>query len=286
MSVSSALGESRRVELSAGPIHYRERGEGEPIVFVHGVFVNGDLWRKVVPTLAERYRCITPDWPLGSHPEPMKESADLSTPGLAALVAEFLAKLNLERVTLVGNDTGGAVCQLVIADHREHIGRLVLTSCDAFEVYPPQPFGFLRLVPRLPGAAFALAQTLRLRPLHRLPITFGWVMSEQPEREVADSYTHPVRDAAIRRDATKLLKGISPQHTLDAATRGRDFGGPVLIAWAGDDKLFPLSLADRLGNLWPHARREVIPGSRTFIAEDQPAALAAVIDQFLTTTSV
>lgn len=286
MSVSRGLGAAHRIELSAGPVRYRERGEGEPIVFVHGVFVNGDLWRKVVPMLAERYRCITPDWPLGSHPEAMKPSADLSTPGLAAVVAEFVERLDLRDVNLVGNDTGGAVCQLVVADHRERIGRLVLTSCDAFEVYPPQPFGFLRLIPSLPGAAFVLAQTLRLRALHRLPITYGWVMKEMPPREIAASYTRPSLEAAIRRDAIKLLKGISPQHTLEAPARFRDFHGPVLLAWAGDDKLFPLSLADRLANVWPHARREVIPGSRTFIAEDQPAALAAVIDEFISTSPV
>lgn len=286
MSISMELGETRRVELSQGPIHYRDVGDGEPIVFVHGVFVNGDLWRKVVPLLCGRYRCIAPDWPLGSHTEPMKETADLSTPGLARLVAEFMSELDLDKVTLVGNDTGGAVCQLVIADHRDRVGRLVLTSCDAFEVYPPQPFGFLRLLPSLPGAPWVLAQSLRSRASHRLPIAYGWVMNELPGPEVSRSYTRPLLDPAIRRDAVKLLRGIDRTHTLEAPARFADFPGPVMLAWAGNDRLFPMSLADRLANVLPHARRESIPDSRTFVAEDQPETLAELLDDFISSTSV
>ena len=273
----------RRIELSAGPIHYTDTGAGEPIVFVHGVFVNGNLWRNVVGQLVSGYRCIAPDWPLGSHPEPMHAAADLSTPGLAGLVAEFLERLDLHRVTLVGNDTGGAVCQLVLADHRERIGRVVLTSCDAFEVYPPKPFGFLRAIPRIPGAAFSLAHSMRLAPVRRLPIAYGWVMNELPEREVLESYTRPLLDPAIRRDAQKLLRGVSKQHTLAAPERFADFEGPVLLAWGGDDKLFPLSLAERLRSALPQARLEVIAGARTFVAEDRPDELARVIDDFCAT---
>ena len=270
----------RHVELTAGPVHYQEAGEGEPIVFVHGVVVNGKLWRKVVARLSDRYRCIAPDWPLGSHPSPMNLDADLSTPGLARLVAEFMKALDLQRVTLVGNDTGGAVCQLVLADHRERVGRIVLTSCDAFEVYPPRPFGFLRAIPRIPGAAYLLAQSLRFGPVRRLPIAYGWVMHGMSERAILDSYTRPLLDPAVRRDAMKLLRGISREHTLDAATRFRDFRGPVLLAWGGDDKLFPLSLAERLQQVLPQASLEVVVGARTFVPEDRPSELAALIDRF------
>lgn len=172
------------------------------------------------------------------------------------------------------------MCQLVAADHRERLGRLVLTSCDAFEVYPPSPFGFLRAIPRIPGAAAVLAQSLRLRPVRRLPIAYGWVMNETPPEEVLDSYTKPLLDADIRRDAKKLLRGISNKHTLGAAARLADLQIPVLLAWAGDDKLFPVSLAQRLKAELPNARLELVPGARTFVAEDQPEELARLIDDF------
>ena len=263
---------------------YEESGQGPPIVFVHGVFVNGKLWRKVVDGLADNYRCIVPDWPLGSHSMPMRDGADLSTPGLARLVSEFLDELDLQDVTLVGNDTGGAVCQLVMADGADRIGRVILTSCDAFEVYPPRPFAFLRLVPSIPGAAFLLAQSLRFSFIRRLPIAYGWVMRELPTRAILDSYTGPLLDRAIRRDAKAMLRGITKQHTIRAAQLLGGFDKPVLLAWAGEDKLFPISLAERLEKVLPQARIQVIPGSRTFVAEDQPARLASAISDFCSTT--
>src|ERR1700731_5057783 len=107
-----------------GTIRYRELGTGEPIVLVHGLLTNGELWREVAPRLAKDFRVIVPDWPLGSQQLPLAPGADLSPPGLAQLIADFLSALALENVTLVGNDTGGALCQLVVAHHPERIGGL------------------------------------------------------------------------------------------------------------------------------------------------------------------
>jgi pimeloyl-ACP methyl ester carboxylesterase len=284
MSISEELGEPRTVQLAQGRIHYRERGSGEPIVFVHGVLVNGDLWRGVVARLADRYRCITPDWPLGAHSEPMDPGADLSTPGVARIVADFLDALGLENATLVGNDTGGAVSQLVVTEHPRRVGRLVLASCDAFEVYPPKPFAFLRYIGRVPGATAALAHSVRLRPLRRLPLAFGWVTSKPLPREISDSYVAPGYRSDIRRDTKRLLNGITNRDTLRAAERFGEVDMPVLVAWADGDKLFPQELADRLVAAFPNARRETIAGSRTFIGEDQPERLADAIAAFVADT--
>ena len=139
MSVSAELGERRTADTAAGTIEYRESGRGSAIVFVHGVGVNGDLWRRVAPSLASEHRCIVPDLPWGSHPHPLREDADLSLPGMARIVADFIQALGVEDVTIVANDTGGAVAQSMAGRHPERIGRLVLTSCDAFEKFPPTP---------------------------------------------------------------------------------------------------------------------------------------------------
>lgn len=271
------MAERKTVQLPAGPVAYEDLGDGPPIVFVHGVFVNGKLWRHVASGLAGGYRCIVPDWPLGSHTQPMHEHADLSTPGLARIVSDFLEHLDLHDVTLVGNDTGGAICQLVMVDHSDRIGRVVLTSCDAFEVYPPPPFAFLRLVPSVPGLAFLLAQAMRFSFVRKLPIAYGWVMKKLPPRDVLDSYTRPLLDPAIRRDAKKMLRGISKEHTIEAGRRLDRFDRPVLLAWGEDDKLFPLSLAERLEETLPRAQIRIIRGARTFVAEDQPAQVVGAI---------
>ena len=121
-------------ELSAGRIRYRDLGEGPPIVFVHGVFVNSTLWRNVErPLAAAGFRCIGPDWPLGAHSLPMPPDADLTPHGVARLIGEFLDVLDLRDVTIVGNDTGGAITQLPLAGGCERIGRAELTPCDSFD---------------------------------------------------------------------------------------------------------------------------------------------------------
>ena len=116
----------REVRLGGGVIRYRDVGTGPVLFFVHGILVNGTLWRHVVANLAGRFRCIVPDLPLGGHSIPMEPGADMSPPGVARMVADLMRELDLRDVTLVGNDTGGAICQLVISNHPERIGRLVL----------------------------------------------------------------------------------------------------------------------------------------------------------------
>lgn len=121
------------VTLPQGTIHIRDTGAGAPIVFVHGLLVDGTLWRKVVERLEGGFRCIAPDWPLGSHRTPMARDADLSPRGVAHLIADTLEQMGLRDVTLVGNDTGGAICQILVTERPQRVGRLVLTDCDAFD---------------------------------------------------------------------------------------------------------------------------------------------------------
>jgi pimeloyl-ACP methyl ester carboxylesterase len=269
------------VQIPQGTIRYREEGTGEPIVLVHGLLNNGLLWREVVPELAKDFRVIAPDWPLGSHELPMKEGADLSPPGLAAIVAAFLEALDLRDVTLVGNDTGGAVCQLVAVNHPERLGRLVLTPCDAYDNFLPPMFRPLQLAARLPGAVWMIAQSLRLRPARRLPFAFGWLSKRPLSPEVSDAFLAPVlRDRRIRREVAAVLRGISPRHTEEAARRFGEFDRPVLIAWAPEDRFFKLSYAERLAQAFPHARLELIEDSYTYVPVDQPQRTAELISAF------
>jgi pimeloyl-ACP methyl ester carboxylesterase len=281
MSISTQLGEQKQISLPQGTIRYRERGNGEPIVFVHGLLVNGDLWRKVVPSLAKDFRCITPDWPLGSHDVPMNPDADLTTGGAAEVIADFITALGLENVTLVGNDSGGALSQIVVTEHPDRIGRLVLTPCDAFDVFPPALFKYLGVVSSIPGGVFGLAQTMRIRPVRQLPIAFGWLTKKPLEREASDSYVRPViSNGQVRRDAAKFIKGIQPERLLTASGKLKSFDRPVLIVWARDDRFFKLDLGKRLAAEFPKARFEVVEDSRTFVPEDQPERLAELIAAF------
>jgi pimeloyl-ACP methyl ester carboxylesterase len=271
----------REVELPQGTIHYRESGEGPTIVFVHGLLVDGRLWRKVTPLLEGRFRCIVPDLPLGSHPEPMNPDADLSPPGLARIVAGFIEALDLEDVTLVANDTGGAISQITAAHHPERIGRLVLTNCDAFENFLPPAFRPLQLAARVPPLLNGLLQGMRLAPMRRLPIAFGWLIKRDfagaPTREWVEPF---LSDRGVRRDTVKVLRGIDPKYTFEAAERLRQFDRPALLAWAVEDRFFKLSYAERLAETIRGARLERIEDSYTFVSEDQPERLAELVGDF------
>jgi pimeloyl-ACP methyl ester carboxylesterase len=262
-------------------VRYRELGSGEPIVLVHGLLNNGLLWREVAPALAGEFRVIVPDWPLGSHELSLGPGADLTPPGLARVISDFLAALDLEDVTLVGNDTGGALCQLVVTSAPERVGRLVLTPCDAYDNFLPAMFRPLQMAARLPGATWLIVNSLRSRAARRLPLAFGWLAKRPVPVELTDAFLRPaLADPSIRRDLTAVLRGISSKYTLDAAARLREFDKPVLIAWASEDRFFPLEHAERLAATFPQARLERIDDSRTYVSLDQPQRTAELIADF------
>ncbi|GAA3856743.1 alpha/beta fold hydrolase [Amycolatopsis tucumanensis] len=284
MAISAQLGAPRRTELAAGPIEYRERGTGAPVVFLHGIIANGDVWRHVVPELAGQYRCITPDWPLGSHRLPMRAGTDFTLFGLAKLVNEFLGALGLDDVVLVANDTGGAIAQAVAARHPDRLGRLVLTPCDAIGNFLPPPIKHLQVVGRTPTGLYLLAQGLRSRAVQRLPIAFGRLTERPIPAEIMRSYTEPLRKhSGVRRDFAALVRAISSEFTQEAARGLNAFHRPTLIAWARERRrFFPQEHAHRLACILPNAHLEVLENTGPFISEDQPVALARLIQDFLT----
>lgn len=290
MSVSGTMGQIHEVELPQGRVRYRDtapQGGAPTLVFVHGLLANGDLWRGVVPRLAGRYRCVTPDLPLGAHELPLHAGADLSPPGLARLLADLLAALDLDDVVLVANDTGGALAQLLVTAHPERVGRLVLAACDAFDHFPPPSIRpLIRVVGGVPGAVWLMAQLLRTRAAQRLLLLPLGVASALPPHDIAESWFAPSRrSAGVRRDLVKVIRGVHPRHTLSAAERLRAFDRPTLLAWCSDDRLFPLADAERLAALLPDARLQVIPGTRALVPEDQPDLLADALLTFLAATA-
>ena len=278
---SESLGPARVLDLGGGRrIRAHVTGDGPPIVFVHGVLVNANLWRKVVPRL-DGFTRVTLDLPLGSHLEAMPKGADLRVPALANLIADALEALELDSVTLVGNDTGGGLSQVVAVSRPERIGALVLTSCDAFENFPPRFFRIVLAPAAIPGAIPLVFGGMRLRALRRLPIAYGWLSNKPIDPEADDSYVLPVLTRGpIRRDLRRVLAGIDPKYTIDAALKLTKWDRPTLIAWSANDRFFPPAHGERLAKLIPGARFELIDNARTFSAEDQPERLAGLIEAF------
>ncbi len=268
------------LELPQGTIRYRELGSGEPIVLVHGLLADGNLWQDVAPILAADFRVIVPEWPLGSHTTPLKQGADLSPTGLAAIIAGFVSRLGLDSPTLVGNDTGGALCQLVASHHPECVGRLVLTPCDAYENFLPPAFRPLQAIARVPGATRVVLEGMRIGAMRRAPLAYGW-LSKRASSSLTASWVAPARRSrAIRRELTAILVGISNRYTLEAARTFAAFTNPVLIAWAPEDRFFKLAYGERLAADFANARLELIEDSYTFVPLDQPRRTAELIAAF------
>jgi pimeloyl-ACP methyl ester carboxylesterase len=273
------------LELAAGTIEYEDSGgDGPVLVFQHGVAMGGSEWREVVADLRRDHRCIVPELPLGAHRRPVRAEADLSFEGLVRLVVEFLDRLDLPGATLVGSDFGLSL--MVAAEHPDRLGRLVLTSCEAFDNCPPGlPGRNMMLIGRLPGGISAMVSSLRLRPLRRLPIAYGW-MSKRVAQERLDEWLRPLftqRD--IRRDLRKFVKAGEPSRVAEATERIRGFDRPALVVWAKEDRVMPPEHGRRLAELLPQGRLVEVDDSYTLIPIDQPAVLARAIREFVCETA-
>lgn len=273
-----ALGPARTLELAHGRISCHDVGEGPAVVFVHGFLVNANLWRKVVARLSPRFRCIALDLPFGSHNLPLAPGTRNDPPAIADMVADALEALDLGDVTLVGNDSGGAVCQLVVTTRPERVGRLMLTSCDYDDRFPPKLFGYLKPVARVRPAMWTMLQSMRLPLARRSPVAFGLLTRRPIDRAAEDSYVYPsIEDPAIRADARAVVLGTDPAQTRRAAGLLHGFDRPALIAWSGADRVFPLADGRALAAALPNARLTTIEGARTFSMEDDPDRVAELV---------
>jgi pimeloyl-ACP methyl ester carboxylesterase len=273
----------KQIELSAGTIEYQDTGDGPPLVLLHGLMMDASLWDEPIADLSADHRCVAPTLPLGAHRHAMHAGADLSLPGIARLVAEFVDRLGLQDVTLVGNDTGGALVQLLIRDGAPRAGRVVLVSCDAFDNFPPGLTGkALVLAGKLPPAMFGMfMQQMRLRPMRRLPIAFGW-LTMRGDAATARWLKPVLTQPEIRRDAVRVLRAAAADtHLLvEAAERLPGFNHPALVVWAAGDRVMPPEHGRRLAELLPQGHLVEVADSYTLIPLDQPARLAQIIRDF------
>jgi pimeloyl-ACP methyl ester carboxylesterase len=272
------------VTLDAGTLHYESSGplDGPPTVFIHGYAMGASLWRPLTRRLGARgLRCIAPTWPLGAHVEAMRPGADVTMGGVAAMIAQLLERLDLREVTLVGNDTGGALAQIVAGTQPERLGALALTSCDAFEHFPPpilKPFiAASRALPLFRAALLPIGTRFGRRRAYGAlahadlePLSAAWVKPA-------------LCDSAVAEDLRRLTASMKRHVTVEAAARLGAFTKPALVAWSADDAFFPVEDGRRLAEVLPNARFELIEGARTFSMIDQPDVLAELIERFLAT---
>jgi pimeloyl-ACP methyl ester carboxylesterase len=271
------------VTTPAGALHYRTFGPAEsaapPVVFVHGFLVDSTLWDPVANLLAGAgVRSYLVDWPLGSHRTPMLPDADLSPLGVAGIINDALAALGLADVTLVGNDTGGAICQLLLTSDATRIGRVVLTNCDAFENFPPKMFVPLFVAAKHSRLTKLLLAPMRLRFMRHSPTAYGLLLRRPRDADLTRRWVTPaMTDARIRGDIARFARAVDRDSLVKAAPRLRDFRGPVRIVWGTADRCFTLEMAKRLTAAFTDGELIEVADVSTFVSIDAPEAVADAI---------
>lgn len=267
------------LRLPSGVLDYRTVGpvDGPAVVFVHGFLVDSRLWDPVATQLAAAgYRCLLPDLPLGSHRTAVGVAGTLTPRGVARLVLDFVESLGLEDVTLVGNDTGGAICQFLLDTDSSRVGRVVLTNCDAFDTFPPFPFNVLFRLARSPRTARVLLAPMVSTTLRHSPLGFG-LLVKQPDPTLTAGWLAPARAPGILAEASAFLRHVDPAELATVSPRMASYGGPVSIVWGMADRCFEPALGQRLAEVFPNARFVGVPGARTFVSLDAPEAVTAEV---------
>ncbi len=267
------------VTTRVGPVPVRVVGTHGPVVLAsHGALVDGRFWDGVAVALAGEAVLLLPDLPLGAQRTAVPDRSRLTPPHLAGALVDVLDGLGHERVTIVGNDTGGALAQMAVAASPERFAGLVLTSCDAFEHFPPPLLRALPLLARVPGATRAVVRAFALPRLLAEPGRLNLLAARPIDRGLVGSWLRPaLSDPAVLADFRALVLGLSNRYTLAAAEELRSWSGASVVAWSRRDRLFPASDGERLAATIPGARLQWIDDALTFSPLDRPDAVAAAV---------
>ena len=275
------------VELPHGTVRYHAAGPDEPssppVVFVHAFLFNGSIWSPVAERLAAHgIRSYAPDWPLGAHRVPISPDADQSPRGVARQILAFIEALDLDDVTLVGSDTGGALAQFVLDTDASRIGRVVLTNCDAFDTFPPFPFNIIFRLLRGEFRMRANLLPMRIRAFRHSPLGIG-LLANRFDPHQSRSWIEPaLTDAGVRADAVRFLRSADPKDLLDVSTRLDAYEGKVRLVWGMADRAFKPGLGRRLQQAFSDAEFVEVDNAKTFVQLDAPDVLTAQIAEFAT----
>ena len=263
-----------------GTMEYHDFGPSDDrpvVVMLQLILGRADHWDLVVPHLAAGHRCIVPELPMGSHRVPVDDDKKLTIPLMAQAIANLLDHLDVNDVIMVGNDTGGAMTQIVAANHGERVKTLVLVDCDMYDQWPPVMFNYFKILPFVPGGMWQLGQTLRLKFIWKLPIAFGWLAHNIRKDTIARWGAGIRANKKTRRDLRNLIRSLDTKYLNDAAEVLKTAGKRVVLVWGADDRLFHLKNAERMAAEVPDSKLIVLDDCKALPPWDQPVRLAEII---------
>jgi len=260
------------VQTASGCISYTEQGAGPVVLFVHGVLLNGHLWRHQLMDLSDIRRCIAVDL-LAHGDTEIAADQDVSVTANAKMLQEFLDGLKIDQVDLVGNDSGGGIAQIFAAMYPERVRSLTLTDCDTHDNWPPEAFKPFLAKAAAGGLRGMLEAMLSDKSVYRSPQALGPAY-ESPENVSDDSiekYLRPfVRSEQRIRDLERFLAAFDSKHTLDIEMQLKTLKAPTLIVWGTDDVYFDVKWSHWLADNIPGTRRRVeFKGAKIFFPEER-----------------
>jgi pimeloyl-ACP methyl ester carboxylesterase len=263
-------------DTESGPVGYVDVGSGRPALFVHGVGTGGLLWRNVIGALAPERRCVAVDLPLHGR-TPVRPGQDLSLTGLARVVEDFCAALDLTGLDLVANDTGGAVAQIVAAHQPQRLATLTLTNCETPGNVPPRAFKPAVLLAR----AGLFAPLVGPRLLRDLPATRKRMFRKTYQDldrlplDVVRAYLEPlVGTKDLARQYQRWVASIHDRDLTAVEPALRQLTVPTLMVWGTDDVFFQLRYAQWLRDTIPGATGVVtVDGGRLLFPDERAAEL-------------
>jgi pimeloyl-ACP methyl ester carboxylesterase len=272
MDANTPSATRHHVETASGRISYTEQGTGPVALFVHGVLLNGHLWRHQLAELSDIRRSIAVDL-LAHGDTDISPDQDVSVTANANMLEEFLDALKIDRVDLVGNDSGGGIAQIFAALHPERVRSLTLTDCDTHDNWPPEAFKPFLAMAAGGGLRGTLDAMLSDKRVYRSPQALGPAY-EHPERvsdDSIDTYLRPlVRTEQRTRDLQRFLAAFDHRHTLAVEERLKALHAPTLIVWGTDDVYFDVKWSRWLAETIPGTRRRVeFKGARIFFPEER-----------------
>lgn len=261
-----------KVETPSGTISYVEHGRGPVALFVHGVLLNSYLWRHQFTQLSDVRRCIAVDL-LAHGDTEISADQDVSVTASAHMLAQFLDALKIDRIDLIGNDSGGGICQIFAALYPERIRSLTLTNCDTHDNWPPEPFKPFVAMVAAGGLPDTLNAMLSDKSVYRSPQALGPAY-ERPEAvtdDTIETYLRPfLRSPKRARDIERFVNAFDCRHTVQIEDQLKRVQAPTLIAWATDDIYFDVKWSRWLENTIPGTKKRIeFESARIFFPEER-----------------
>jgi len=261
----------RQIETPSGTISYVEQGRGPVALFVHGVLLNGYLWRHQLAQLGDSRRCIAVDLLAHGNTE-ISATQDVSVTANAHMLAQFLDAMEIDQVDLVGNDSGGGICQIFAALYPKRLRSLALTNCDAHDNWPPEAFKPFVAMVAAGGLAGALSSMLADKSVYRSALAPAYERPEDVVDDTIETYLRPlVRSEQHTRNMERFVNAFDCRHTVQIEEQLKRVQAPTLIAWGTDDIYFDLKWSLWLANAIPGTRKRVeFASARIFFPEERP----------------